>query len=140
AMTTRPRQPSFLACVAAAVAIAGCTGEIGGSASRPGAGGARSGSAVGPGGPDGSGNGTGNGSGTAGANGAPGTGGAGSVTAGVERVAIHRLNNTEYDNTVRDLLGVQETPARTFIADEKALGFDNIADALGMTEAQYEQY
>ena len=27
-----------------------------------------------------------------------------------------------------------------FIADEKALGFDNIADALGMTDAQYEQY
>jgi hypothetical protein len=58
----------------------------------------------------------------------------------VNRVGIHRLNNTEYDNTVRDLLGVAETPAQTFIADEKALGFDSIADALGMTEAQYEQY
>ena len=58
----------------------------------------------------------------------------------VNRVGVHRLNNTEYDNTVRDLLGVSATPAASFIADEKALGFDNIADALRMTEAQYEQY
>jgi hypothetical protein len=58
----------------------------------------------------------------------------------VNRVAIHRLNNTEYDNTVRDLLGVTQTGAQDFIADEQALGFDNIADALGMTDAQYEQY
>lgn len=68
----------------------------------------------------------------------PGSAGAG--VRDVNRVGIHRLNNTEYDNTVRDLLGVSETPANTFIADEKALGFDNIADALGMTDAQYEQY
>jgi hypothetical protein len=68
----------------------------------------------------------------------PGSAGAG--VRDVNRVGIHRLNNAEYDNTVRDLLGVSETPADTFIADEKALGFDNIADALGMTDAQYEQY
>jgi hypothetical protein len=65
---------------------------------------------------------------------------AGSQPIDVNRIGIHRLNNTEYDNTVRDLLGVGETPARSFIADEKALGFDNIAEALGMTDAQYEQY
>ena len=58
----------------------------------------------------------------------------------VQRVPIRRLNNTEYDNTVRDLLGVSSAPARTFIADEKAGGFDTIAAALGMTDAQYEQY
>ncbi|MEY4576390.1 MAG: hypothetical protein RL701_1093 [Pseudomonadota bacterium] len=58
----------------------------------------------------------------------------------VGRVDLHRLNNTEYDNTVRDLLGVTSTPARSFIADEKAFGFDSIAAALGMTDAQYEQY
>ena len=58
----------------------------------------------------------------------------------VTRVGIHRLNNPEYDNTVRDLLGVSRTPRASFIADEKALGFDNIADAFGMTDAQYEQY
>jgi hypothetical protein len=58
----------------------------------------------------------------------------------VNRVAIHRLNNTEYDNTMKDLLGVAATPAKGFIDDEKLLGFDNIASALGMTDAQYEQY
>jgi hypothetical protein len=70
--------------------------------------------------------------------GSAGTGGTG--VPDVNRVGIHRLNNSEYDNTVRDLLGVSATPADTFIADEKALGFDNIAAALGMTDAQYEQY
>jgi Protein of unknown function (DUF1592)/Protein of unknown function (DUF1588)/Protein of unknown function (DUF1587)/Protein of unknown function (DUF1595)/Protein of unknown function (DUF1585) len=58
----------------------------------------------------------------------------------VNRVSIHRLNNSEYDNTMRDLLGVASTSAKTFIADEQLFGFDNIADAFGMTDAQYEQY
>jgi hypothetical protein len=56
------------------------------------------------------------------------------------RVAMHRLNNREYDNTMRDLMGVAANAAATFIDDEKVLGFDNIADAFGMTPAQYEQY
>jgi hypothetical protein len=78
----------------------------------------------------------------AGSGGSSGQGGNGGNDAehDVGRVGIHRLNNLEYDNTVRDLLGVDSTPASTFIADEKAVGFDNIAAALGMTEAQYEQY
>jgi hypothetical protein len=58
----------------------------------------------------------------------------------VKRVPIHRLNNREYDNTMRDLLGVASTGAKSFINDEQALGFDTIADAFGMTPAQYEQY
>jgi hypothetical protein len=58
----------------------------------------------------------------------------------VNRVAIHRLNNAEYDNTMHDLLGVTSTPATSFIEDEKLGGFDNIASAFGMTDAQYEQY
>jgi hypothetical protein len=58
----------------------------------------------------------------------------------VGRVAVHRLNNTEYDNTMRDLLGVTSTPAKTFIADEQLFGFDNIAEAFGMTDSQFEQY
>jgi hypothetical protein len=90
--------------------------------------------------------GTAAGRGGAGASGASGQGGGAAGSAGggpqadVGHVAIHRLNNLEYDNTVRDLLGVAKTPASSFIADEKAHGFDNIAAALGMTEAQYEQY
>src|SRR6187431_1561767 len=55
------------------------------------------------------------------------------------RVGIHRLNNTEYDNTVRDLLGTATTPAAAFLAEE-GNHFDNTASALGMTSAQYEKY
>lgn len=58
----------------------------------------------------------------------------------VNRVNIHRLNAAEYDNTVKDLLGVATTPAGAFINDEQSDGFDNIAAAFGMTEAQFEQY
>ena len=58
----------------------------------------------------------------------------------VGRVDVHRLNNAEYDNTVFDLLGVQGAAAATFIPDEKALGFDTIADAFTMSDARYEQY
>jgi hypothetical protein len=78
----------------------------------------------------------------AGARGEPGAtqSAAPSAAQDVNRVPIHRLNNTEYDNTVRDLLGVTSTPAKAFIEDEKAFGFDDIASAFGMTDAQYEQY
>jgi hypothetical protein len=55
------------------------------------------------------------------------------------RVGIHRLNNTEYNNTVRDLLGTATKPAATFLAEE-GNHFDNTASALGMTSAQYEKY
>src|SRR5690606_34853860 len=55
------------------------------------------------------------------------------------RTGLRRLNNTEYDNTVRDLLGTKLTPARTFLAEE-ASGFDNVASALGMTASQFESY
>lgn len=56
------------------------------------------------------------------------------------RVAIHRLNNTEYNNTVRDLLGTSSKPASTFLAEEGFGAFDNSATSLGMTTAQYESY
>jgi hypothetical protein len=49
------------------------------------------------------------------------------------------LNNSEYNNTIRDLLGDSSEPATGFLAEE-AFGFDNIASALGMTPAQYENY
>jgi hypothetical protein len=55
------------------------------------------------------------------------------------RVEIHRLNNTEYNNTVRDLLGTTSQPATKFLAEE-GLNFDNTATALGMTSAQYDAY
>ena len=57
-------------------------------------------------------------------------------------VGVHRLNNFEYDNTVNDLLGLQQNIAQTtFIADEVGgNGFDNEADVLTMTDAEFTQY
>src|SRR5262245_22067234 len=48
------------------------------------------------------------------------------------RVVAHRLNNVEYDNTVRDLVGVDIAPSSTygFPDDAYVEGFDNNADAL----------
>lgn len=56
------------------------------------------------------------------------------------RVAIHRLNRNEYNNTVRDLLGVEFKPAADFPADDTGYGFDNIADVLTMSPLLAEKY
>ena len=81
------------------------------------------------------------GSGGSGSGGTTGSGGTPLPTQGIDpgRVGIHRLNNTEYNNTVRDLLGVASTPAENFLAEE-GLNFDNTATALGMAPTQYEAY
>ena len=46
------------------------------------------------------------------------------------RVTIRRLNRAEYNNTIRDLLGVDFRPADDFPADDVGNGFDNIAEVL----------
>jgi hypothetical protein len=56
------------------------------------------------------------------------------------RVAIHRLNRAEYNNTIRDLLGVAFHPADDFPADDTGYGFDNIADVLSMSPLLAEKY
>lgn len=56
------------------------------------------------------------------------------------RVTVHRLNNTEYNNTVRDLLGTERAPADEFPIDDYSHGFDNIADVLSMSPIQVELY
>jgi Protein of unknown function (DUF1592)/Protein of unknown function (DUF1588)/Protein of unknown function (DUF1587)/Protein of unknown function (DUF1585)/Protein of unknown function (DUF1595)/Planctomycete cytochrome C len=56
------------------------------------------------------------------------------------RVAAHRLNRAEYNNTIRDLLGIDIRPADSFPADTAAHGFDNISDALNLTPALLENY
>jgi hypothetical protein len=56
------------------------------------------------------------------------------------RVALRRLNRTEYDNTVRDLLGTRLRPAQTFAVDPTALGFDNNGDVQSVTAIQLSQY
>jgi len=80
---------------------------------------------------------------TSGAAGTTGTaGGAGGVPIGtpdVGSVAVHRLNNLEYDNTMRDLVGVDGMAQKTFQSDEKGT-FDNDADMFTLNDARYEQY
>jgi Protein of unknown function (DUF1592)/Protein of unknown function (DUF1588)/Protein of unknown function (DUF1587)/Protein of unknown function (DUF1585)/Protein of unknown function (DUF1595)/Planctomycete cytochrome C len=56
------------------------------------------------------------------------------------RVTIRRLNRAEYNNTIRDLLGIQFQPADDFPADDVGYGFDNIGDVLSMPPILMEKY
>jgi hypothetical protein len=58
----------------------------------------------------------------------------------VGRVTIRRLNRTEYNNTVRDLVGVDFKPADDFPADDVGYGFDNIGDVLTVSPLLLEKY
>ena len=58
----------------------------------------------------------------------------------VGRVTIHRLNASEYDNTVRDLLGDTSHPAAAFPPDDGVGSFTNNADALSISPILFEQY
>jgi len=56
------------------------------------------------------------------------------------RVTIRRLNRDEYNNTVRDLIGVDLRPADEFPADDTGYGFDTIGDVLTLSPALLERY
>ena len=56
------------------------------------------------------------------------------------RVTIRRLNRVEYNNTIRDLVGVDFQPAEDFPADDVGNGFDNIADVLSISPILMERY
>jgi len=56
------------------------------------------------------------------------------------RVTLHRLNNAEYNNTVRDLLGTALRPADDFPADDRGYGLDNVADVLRLSPLSLELY
>ncbi|MBX3732259.1 MAG: DUF1592 domain-containing protein [Verrucomicrobiae bacterium] len=56
------------------------------------------------------------------------------------RVTARRLNRTEYNNTVRDLLDVDFDAAENFPADDIGHGFDNIGDVLTMSPVHLERY
>lgn len=56
------------------------------------------------------------------------------------RVAVRRLNRTEYTNTIRDLLGVHFRADQSFPADDSGDGFDNIADVLTVSPLLMEKY
>lgn len=54
---------------------------------------------------------------------------------------VSRLNRTQYDNTVRDLLQTEQHPAADgFPTDELVLGFDTIASALRVQPEHIEKY
>ena len=56
------------------------------------------------------------------------------------RGVIRRLNRAEYNNTVRDLLGVTSRPADDFPPDVPGHGFDNVGGTLTVSPALVEKY
>ncbi len=56
------------------------------------------------------------------------------------RMVLRRINRAEYDNTIRDLVGVDFSPAGAFPEDPPAGGFDNIGKALTISPLQMELY
>ena len=55
-------------------------------------------------------------------------------------ITARRLNRAEYNNSVRDLLGVDFHPADDFPQDDSGYGFDNIADVLSLSPVLMEKY
>ena len=56
------------------------------------------------------------------------------------RVTLRRLNRSEYNNTVRDLIGLDLQPAADFPGDDVGYGFDNIGDVLSLSPVLMERY
>jgi len=56
------------------------------------------------------------------------------------RVTLRRLNRAEYNNTIRDLFGIDIKPADIFPSDDVGYGFDNIGDVLTLPPVLLERY
>ncbi len=56
------------------------------------------------------------------------------------RVTIRRLNRVEYNNTMRDMLGVDVKPSNDFPEDDTGYGFDTIGDVLSIPPILMERY
>jgi len=56
------------------------------------------------------------------------------------RVTLRRLNRIEYQNTLRDLLGVKADVMELIPPDDSGYGFDNIGDVLTLSPAHLERY
>src|SRR5580698_5575471 len=56
------------------------------------------------------------------------------------RPALHRLNRTEYSNSIRDLLAVDIDVASLLPPDDMSHGFDNMSDVLTVSPALMEGY
>jgi hypothetical protein len=56
------------------------------------------------------------------------------------RVTLRRLNRVEYENTLRDLLGVRVEIGDLLPPDDSGYGFDNIGDVLSIPPILMEKY
>jgi len=56
------------------------------------------------------------------------------------RPTLHRLNRTEYQNSIRDLLGLDINVSELLPADDIGYGFDNIGDVLQVSPVLLERY
>ena len=56
------------------------------------------------------------------------------------RPTLHRLNRTEYANSVRDLLGLEIDVTQLLPADDMSRGFDNMADVLTISPTLMDGY
>ena len=56
------------------------------------------------------------------------------------RVALHRLNRTEYANAIEDLFGLEVDVASLLPKDDESDGFDNVADVLKVSPSFLDQY
>jgi hypothetical protein len=54
--------------------------------------------------------------------------------------ALRRMNRVEYENTVRDLLGIDADLADLLPEDGSVQGFDNVAGGLGLSSILMERY
>jgi hypothetical protein len=56
------------------------------------------------------------------------------------RPALHRLNRTEYENSIRDLLALEIDAKELLPGDDASFGFDNVAGSLGVSPVLVERY
>ena len=56
------------------------------------------------------------------------------------RIALHRLNRTEYARAIRDILALEIDADAILPADVTSDGFDNVADVLGISPTHLDQY
>jgi mono/diheme cytochrome c family protein len=56
------------------------------------------------------------------------------------RVALHRLNRTEYASAIEDLLGIRIDASALLPKDDEADGFDNVASVLTVSPSFLDQY
>jgi hypothetical protein len=122
---------------AQAGAGAGATAATGGSGGTGGqaAGGGQAGTSTGGSGPSAGGTG-----GTAATAGTAGIGTLPPLVLDDGRVVLRRLNRSEYNNSVRDLLGTSLAPADTLPKDESVEGFDTVGDGLHFTLQHIEVF